>query len=61
MAWTRKLPSGRWQAQYRDPSGRTRSNGSFFRKGDAQEAARDAEAQMRKGSWVDPALARHPR
>ena len=58
MAWTRKLPSGRYQGLYRDPSGRTRSTGSFQRKGDAQDAARGAEAQMRSGAWIDPKLAR---
>ena len=54
MAWTRKLPSGRFQGLYRDATGRTRTTGTFARKGDASDAAGDEEAGIRKGSWVDP-------
>lgn len=43
MAWTRKLPSGRWQAQYRDASGRQQTAGSWLRKSDALDAARGEE------------------
>jgi hypothetical protein len=60
MAWARKLPNGRYQGQYRDASNRTRSVGTFLRKADAVEAARDQETDIRKGSWVDPDLARTP-
>ena len=58
MAWTRKLPSGRFQGLYRDATGRTRTTGTFARKGDARDAADDQEAGIRKGSWVDPELRR---
>lgn len=32
MAWTRQLPSGRYQGMYRDAAGRIRSAGTFDRK-----------------------------
>lgn len=58
MAWTRKLPSGRWQALYRDASGRTRTAGSFLRKGDAADAGEEQEGAIRRRTWIDPSLAR---
>jgi integrase len=58
VAWTRKLPSGRIQACYRDPSGRTRMAGSLGRKGAAERAWEEQETRMRGGEWLDPELAR---
>lgn len=58
MPWTRKLPSGKWQGCYRDSSGRARTAGAFRRKADAEDAAEEQEAGMRRGTWTDPALAR---
>jgi integrase len=58
MAWARRLPSKRWQACYRDASGRTRTAGSFARKGDAETAAEDQESALRRGEWIDPDLRR---
>lgn len=58
MAWTRKLPSGRYQACYRDASGSTRTAGTFRRKGDAQNAGDEEERKIRRGEWTDPELAR---
>ena len=58
MAWTRKLPSERYQGLYRDASGRVRTTGTLIRKGDAKSAGDDQEAKMRRGQWLDPTLAR---
>ena len=35
MAWARKLPSGKWQGYYRDPTRKIRrasEDGTYFRK-----------------------------
>ncbi len=58
MAWTRKLPSDRWQALYRDSAGRVRTAGTFRRKGDAQVAGEEQESKLRRGVWLDPELSR---
>jgi integrase len=58
MAWTRKLPSTRWQACYRDASGSTRTAGTFRRKGDAQDTGEEEERKIRRGEWTDPELRR---
>jgi hypothetical protein len=60
MAWTRKLPSGRYQGQYRDTSGKTRTTGTFARKADARAEADDQEAKIRRDEWIDPERARTP-
>jgi integrase len=60
MAWTRKLPSGRYQGQYRDASGKTRTTGTFARKADARAEADDQEARIRRDEWIDPERARTP-
>ena len=56
-AWTRKLPSGRWQGQYR-VGGRVRSVGTFPRKADAHAAAIEEARRIGRGDWVDPKLGR---
>jgi hypothetical protein len=53
MAWVRRLPSGKWQANYRD-STRARSSERMMPRIYAQ----DQEGDLRRGSWTDPALAR---
>ena len=58
MAWVRKLPSGRFQGLYRDATGRTRTTGTFARKGDAKIAGDDQEGRQRRGEWIDPDLSR---
>lgn len=50
---------GKWQARYRDPTGRQRSK-SFDRKIDAVQFAADMRADMRRGSWIDPERAKQP-
>jgi integrase len=58
MAWPRKLPSGKWQGQYRDPTGQIRSAGTFLRRSDALAAANEQHRRIRRGEWADPALGR---
>jgi integrase len=57
MSWviTRKEADGtrRFMAAYRDPSGRTRSAGSFVSRRDAERAGRRAETRVEDGSWLD--------
>lgn len=57
MGSLRRLPSGRWQARYRDPSGAQRGK-SFARKSDAQKFLARVEVQKERGDWVDPRYAR---
>lgn len=48
---------GKWQARYRDPSGRQRSK-SFTRKSDARAFLAAVETDKRRGQWVDPRTSR---
>lgn len=51
MAWARKLPSGRWQAQWRDASGSRRSGPhrlTYSLKREALEAGRREEERARR-------------
>jgi integrase len=52
----RQLPSGRWQARYRDPvTGALRSTGkTYATKTDAQVALTQIEADITRGQWADP-------
>ena len=43
-----------WQARYRDPSGRERSQ-HFARKGDAERWLATIRADVVRGQWIDPA------
>src|SRR6266436_2159023 len=57
----RKLPSGRYQARYRGPDGILRSAPhTFTRKGDAARWLTFMEAEINRGDWLDPDLARVP-
>lgn len=47
----------RWQARYRDPSGRERSR-AFERKGDAERFLTNVEASKLTGGYVDPRAGR---
>jgi len=52
---TRKLPSGRWQARYRDRSGRQRGiPGTFATKADAGRALARLQAGIDRGDYFDP-------
>ena len=58
MAHIRKIEkTGRWQARYRDPSGRERAR-NFKRKLDAQRFAGAVETDKLRGTWVDPSRTR---
>jgi hypothetical protein len=46
--------NGRWQAAYRGPDGRERTR-TFDRKVDAERWLTAAEADLLRGTWVDPA------
>ncbi len=52
----KKEATGRWEARYRDPTGKARSR-SFDRRTDAKAFLSAVEADMRRGSWQDPTLA----
>jgi integrase len=53
MAWIRKAPSGRWRAEWRDPSGRKRSK-TLRRKRDAEAFLAQIEADINRGIYRDP-------
>jgi hypothetical protein len=51
--WVRRLVSGRYQARYRTPGGRTRSK-TFDRRKDAEKWLRRELAVVDRGDWIDP-------
>jgi len=57
MAHFRRLPSGRWQAIVKHPSGRQVTKSDPLKRVVA-DWAREQEAQLSRGSWVDPAAGR---
>jgi integrase len=57
MASIRKKPSGRYEARYRDPTGRLRGK-TFWTKREAQEFLDRTGTAMGDGSWRDPTLAK---
>lgn len=58
MGWVRRPRGGRgWEARYRGSDGRERSR-SFRTKGEAQRFLAGVEAQLQRGEWRNPALAR---
>jgi len=60
MAHIRQIAkSGRWQARYRDPSGRERAR-NFKRKPDALRFCAAIETDKMRGTWVDPQRGRIP-
>lgn len=54
MAWTEKLPSGKYRGLYRDAGGKRRSVGSFGHKAEALREASAKEAEVRKQMKADP-------
>ena len=55
----RKLPSSKWQASYIDPAGqRQNAPVTFTRKRDAEVWLTNVEADLSRGAWVDPVVAR---
>lgn len=51
MAYVRKLPSGKWQARYRDAAGIERSAGVYAHKREAVRKAEVAEDKARGTFW----------
>ncbi len=55
----RRLPSGRWQVRYYDHAGvRHTAPRTFSSKSDAIRYLAQVEADMSRGAWSDPRLAR---
>jgi len=53
MSSIEKRPNGRWNARYRDTSGRSRSR-VFDRKVDAQRFLDEVATDISRGTWIDP-------
>lgn len=59
MAWSEKLPSGRYRGLYRDALGKKRSVGeTFTHKARAERAAAALEGKARRSMYGDPDAAR---
>lgn len=58
MGSVRKSPRNpaRWEARYRDASGRQRTK-TFASRADAKAWLSATETDMRRGSWIDPKMA----
>lgn len=54
---TRRLPSGRWQARYRDACGQEQT-AMFATKSEAARWLSGIETDMARGDWSDPQLGR---
>jgi integrase len=59
MSSIHREPNGHWRARYRDRAGRSRSK-TFTRKADARAFLDEVGTDLRRGTWVDPQLARIP-
>lgn len=53
----RKLPTGRWEASYRDPAGRERTK-NLRTRAEADRWLAALKTGVARGDWVDPQLAR---
>lgn len=60
MGWAKQLPSGRYQAKYRDGRNRERSAGTFDHKKRAEAEADEAERRARGTYWRDIDAGRKP-
>jgi integrase len=54
MAWSEKLPSGRYRAVYRDAYGKRRSAGTFAHKAEATRRANAKEEDVRRSMARNP-------
>src|SRR5262245_21834469 len=55
----RKLPSGRYQVRYLDPTGaRQSAPNTFATKADANAYLAKLQADINRGEWTDPKLSR---
>lgn len=59
MPYFRRLPSGKWRVELRDPAGR-RFGGTFPTKGAARAWAEEEATKVRRGRFVDPRQAQRP-
>ena len=57
MGHVRRTDNGRWQARYRDPTGRERAR-NFTRKADAERFLVQIESEKLRGQWIDPEAGR---
>lgn len=55
----RPTKSGKWEARYYDDRGRLRGK-TFARKTDAEDFRSTMRADVRRGTWVDPAVSTTP-
>lgn len=60
MAWSERLPSGKYRGVYRDSFGKRRSAGTFPHKAKAERAAAAREEVARKSLVRDPEAYRRP-
>lgn len=60
MAWSEKLPSGRYRGVYRDAFDKRHSAGTFTHKAKAERAAAAREMEARKSLTKDPEAYRRP-
>ncbi|VXC06421.1 site-specific integrase [Aeromicrobium sp. 9AM] len=60
MAWSERLPSGKYRGVYRDSFGKRRSAGTFTHKAKAERAAAAREELARKSLVKDPEAYRRP-
>jgi len=55
MSSIKRQPSGRWQARYRDDTGREHAQ-RFDRKVDAERWLHAERSRIDRGDWTDPRL-----
>lgn len=60
MAWSEKLPSGKYRGVYRDGAGKRRSAGTFTHKAKAEREAAAKEKEARSLLWRDPEAYKRP-
>lgn len=60
MAWSERLPSGKYRGLYRDGAGKRRSAGTFTHKAKAEREAAAKERDARSLLWRDPEAYKRP-
>lgn len=60
MAWSERLPSGKYRGVYRDGAGKRRSAGTFTHKAKAEREAASKEKDARSLLWRDPEAYKRP-
>ena len=54
----KRTPPARWMVRYYDPSGRTKSAGTFKKKPDAEKKQTEIENSLHEGSYRDPSASK---